>query len=183
MLGLIRQGWSYLSDDALLIHQQDEVSKAGLSRKVRAFALRKPCYIDSSAAARYTEFSLGQEVPDSSARPRRAVRVEEAYPLRQLPACSPKVVLFTTIGSQQDSTLRPVDRVTAIKHLLNASGPQIFDRHTMSRHLATLNTLVDQVDAYELVAGWDLYRSPAKLPYLLEETKRENSRWRASSWS
>ena len=71
-IGLIRHGWHYLSDDAVLLRSQAE--------GVEALALRKHFYVDADAAVSSVELPLGEEVPDNSGRRRRRVCLEEFYP-------------------------------------------------------------------------------------------------------
>jgi hypothetical protein len=72
--------------------------------------------------------------------------------------------------------LVPLEQVQALKHLLAGSGPQLFDKSTMSQHLDVLKTLVGQTATYELRAGVDLYRDPRTLGRLLNEAEGEQ-RW------
>jgi hypothetical protein len=77
------------------------------------------------------------------------------------------VLLFAGIVPAAESTVRRLDRPSALKHLLAQSGPQLFDRGTMAQHLGVLKRLVHQAIAYELLAGRDLYQHPEKLGRLL----------------
>jgi hypothetical protein len=157
---LIRQGWGYLSDDAVLLR----VQPAG----VVALPLRTKFYVDSEAAASYEDLPLGEEVPDTSGRHRRRIRIEDVYPEQNMAECVPHVLLFSRIVSLTKSSLVPVDRIMALNHLLAGSGPQLFDRGSMARHLGLLKKLVQQAATYELRAGLDLYRDPAKLVTMLQ---------------
>ena len=123
-IGLIRHGWHYLSDDAVLLRSQAE--------GVEALALRKHFYIDADAAASSVELPLGEEVPDSRGRRRRRVYLEGVSGGRYVAGCFPHVLLFCRIVPQAQSSLLPLDRVHALKHLLAASGPQLFDRRSMN---------------------------------------------------
>jgi len=157
---LIRQGWGYLSDDAVLLR----VQPAG----VVALPLRTKFYVDAEAAASYQDIPLGEEVPDTAGRHRRRIRIEDVYPEQHMSEGVPHVLLFSKIVSRAKSTLVPVDRIVALNHLLAGSGPQLFDRGSMARHLGLLKQLVQQAAAYELRAGLDLHRDPAKLVSLLQ---------------
>ena len=158
-LDLIRQGWSYLGDDAVLLRMQPE--------GVEALAFRRNFYIDASAGPDNLDFPLGAHVPDSFGRSRRMVHVEEARPEQYIAACIPRVLLFSKIIAGSQSTLAPLDRSIALKRLLAASGPQLFDRNTMAEHLELLSVLLRQTVSYQLTAGRDLYRNPVKLANLL----------------
>lgn len=171
-IGLIRQEWGYLSDDAVLLRLQLE--------GVKALALRKNFYVDTSAEAEYSDLPLGEEVPDSSGGRRRRVCIEEAFPKQYVSACLPHMLIFPRIVSQTHSSLLPLDRVSALKTLLAQSGPQLFDKGTMGQHLEVLKKLLQQTLTYELRAGLDLYRDPKKLVHLLTEADGDK-KWPVSS--
>jgi hypothetical protein len=164
-VGLVRQGWSYLADDAVLLRLQP----AG----VAALALRQHCYVDTSALATYTDLPWGEEVPDRLGRYRRHLRLAEAYPDRLISHCLPQVLLFAGIVPAAESAIRRLDRPSALKHLLAQSGPQLFDHGSMAQHLEVLKRLVQQTTTYELRAGGDLYRQPGWLAHLLDEAEKE----------
>jgi hypothetical protein len=169
-LGLIRQGWRYLSDDAVLVRCYED--------GVEALGLRKHFYIDADAAVSAREIPLGEEAPDGNGRPRRRVCLEEVYPAQYIARCLPQVLLFSRIVPDVQSTLLRLDRVHALRHLLAGSGPQLFDRATMPHHLEVLNKLIQQSASYELRAGIDLYRDPMTLTRLLNEAEGAQ-RWPA----
>ena len=86
-IGLIRNGWGYLSDDAVLLRKQSET--------VQALALRRICFIAAQAAGDYPDFRLGEMVPDASSGHRRRVYVDETYPGQAVPTCVPRVLVFS----------------------------------------------------------------------------------------
>jgi hypothetical protein len=169
-IGLVRQGWRYLSDDAVLIRQQPE--------GVAALAFRRHVYVDACAAARYADLPLGETVPDTAGRQRQRVRLEEVYPGHQVLTCLPGVLLFARIVPQAHSTVRPLESRSALQALLANSGPQLFDRETMPQHLEVLKHLVQQATPYELQAGHDLYQQPDLLGHLLHNAEGGMA-WRA----
>ena len=162
-IGLIRHGWHYLSDDAVLLRSQ--------VGGIQALALRKHFYIDADAAASSVELPLGEEVPDNRGRLRRRVYVERVAGGSYAAGCFPQVLLFCRIVPQAQSSLLPLDRVQALRHLLAGSGPQLFDRKSMNMHLEVLKKLLQQAATYELRAGLDLYRDPMTLVRLLNEAE------------
>ena len=168
-LGLVRAGWRYLSDDAVLIQ-----SVAG---RAVASALRKHFYIDAYTAAAQTDLPTGEVVKDCHGRYRRRVLLSET-PLEEqhVPQCTPELIFFTRIVSGQSSTLAPVDQSVALKRLLDASTPQLFDHRTMVQHLATLKELLQQAKSFDLHAGLDLSREPAAvLARLLREAEHSGA--------
>lgn len=168
-IGLIRQGWGYLTDDAVLLRFQPE--------GVRALAFRKNFYVNAGAAADYADLRLGEEVPDTSGGRKRRVRIEKSYPGQHVVGCMPRLLLFSRIVPYPQSTLLPLDRLSALRNLLAGSGPQLFDKSTMAQHLEVLKKLVGQAATYELRAGLDLYHNPIKLVHLLKEAVGDE-RWR-----
>jgi hypothetical protein len=167
-IGLVRQGWGYLSDDALLLRHQADGAEA--------LAFRKHFYVNAGAAAAYADLPLGEEMLDNAGGRKQRVRIEAAYPGQYMPGCIPRVLLFSRIVPCPYSTLRPLDRPSALGHLLVQSGPQWFDRGTMAQHLELLKRLMQQSAVYELRAGLDLYQNPLTLVRLLAEAEGEG-RW------
>jgi hypothetical protein len=173
-IGLIRQGWSYLSDDAVLLRYG--------SQEVEVLACRRSFYIDAARSHDYSDLPLGEEAPDSNGGQRRRIGIDGVYPEQYAPRCLPRVVIFPRIKCQAQSTLMPVGRIRALGDLLAQSAPQLFDRNTMAQHLELLKRLLEQTETYELTAGRNLYSEPAKLMDLIQEAQGERN-WRGSSLS
>jgi hypothetical protein len=162
-IGLIREGWRYLSDDAVLLRYGSE--------GIEALACRKSFYIDALASANYCDLWVAEEEPDSTGGQRRRVGIEDAYPGQYVSQCVPRIVVFPQITRQDQSTLKPINRIRALQFLLAQSAPQLFDRSTMAPHLELLKRFLQQTQTYKLNAGIDLYRDPVKLIDLIREHK------------
>ncbi len=105
-LGLVRQGWGYLSDDAVLLRAQ--------TQGVEALALRQPFSIDARMAEAYADLPLG-EVPGASSEGRkRRVCVAEAYPAQHVTRCCPQLLLFAQVVPEACSSLQALERVPAL---------------------------------------------------------------------
>jgi len=156
---LIRQRWSYLSDDSVLLRNRAE--------GVEALAFRKDPYIDADAGPKYPDLPLGPVTRDAFGRDKRRVCVDDAFPERRTARCWPRVLLFCRIVPVAQSTLRPLDRLAALKTLLGQSGPLLFDPQTMPQHLEVLKRLLQQTATVELEAGLDLHHDPRGLIDLL----------------
>ena len=163
-IGLIRKGWSYLSDDAVLLRKRSEA--------VEALALRRSCYVDAQAAGDYLDLRLGEMVPDAGSGYRQRVYIDETYPGQAVQTCTPQVLLFSRIVPETASTLQPLNRVDALKKLLTESAPQMFDKFTMAQHMEVLESLLRQTETYELRAGLDLRRNPLTLERLLVQARK-----------
>jgi hypothetical protein len=164
-IGLVRRGWRYLSDDAVLLRARPE--------GIEALALRRHFYVVEADAADHADLPFGESRPDRCGGLRTRIGIVEAFPSQRSAACVPRVVLFTGISGEPGSTLVALDRATALRKLLEAGGPQLFDSRTMPAHLAALNQLLAQAAAFELRAGLDLYREPALLSLLLRDASEE----------
>lgn len=162
-LGLLRQGYGVLSDDAVLLW--------GRPDGVEALAGRRPVYVHAEAVARHADLPLGEAVPDGGGGWKRRVAIEIAFPTQPRACCRPQIVLLASIVPEPQSTLRPIAGPTAVRQLLTHSGPHLFDRATMRPHLDVLHQLLQQTRVYELDAGRDLYEEPYRLARLLREAE------------
>lgn len=163
---LIRQGWGYLSDDAVLLRLQPE--------GVEALSFRKPFSINADAADANADLPLGgEDVSNSSVKKKRRVDIQDAYPEQYVSRCVPRMVIFPRIIPERQSTLHPISPLAALGKLLSQSGPQLFDKATMPHHLELLKRLVDQSQLFELRAGLDLCREPRTFDRLVSQV-REN---------
>ena len=119
-LGLIRQGWRYLSDDALLLHSH--------SSCVEALALRRNFYIDSSAISKNKDLPLDPAIIDNAGGEKHRVRFEQtSFVHQQVSRCIPNVLLRTRIVPEAHSELLPITNQVALKELLEA-GEVLNDR-------------------------------------------------------
>lgn len=161
-LQLIREGWGYLSDDAVLLRLKPE--------GVEALAFRKPFSINTDVAESYADLPLGgEDGPHSPGKKKRRVDIQEAYPAQHVSGCVPRMLVFPRIVPEPQSMLHPISRLSAIGRLLSQSGPQLFDKGTMPHHLELLKQLVSQCQIFELRAGLDLCRKPGAFARLVSQ--------------
>jgi hypothetical protein len=160
-VGLVRKGWGYLSDDAVLLRMKGDT--------ISALALRQHFYIDAAAASRYEDLLIDEPISDSNGRQRRRLGLEQKYPQQKTRDAIPRVLVFPKIMKQDQSALVDLDQVTALKYLLAASGPQLFDRRSMTPHVEVLKTLLKQTAVYEFRAGLDVFHDPGVLVHCLKD--------------
>jgi hypothetical protein len=157
---MIRKGWSALSDDAVLLCAEPD--------GVKALALRKYLYIDV-ASQQNSDLPDGSQQTEHSGRCRRKFTIEELYPGQASSESAPAdVLIFPRIVQDVQSSMAPLDDSSALRQLLLASGPQLFDRRTLAGQFEILKLLLRQARPYQLRAGLDLYHEPAILEELLE---------------
>jgi len=162
-IGLIRAGWSYLSDDAVFLRLRSEA--------VEALACRRSFHIDAAQSFNYSDFVQSEEETDLNGGRRCRVAVEDTYPRQYVSHCLPRIVVFPRITHRHESAVKSIDSIRALGMLLAQSAPQLFDRSTMKGHLAVLKRLLKQAETYELDAGTDLYHEPRKLIELLRKAQ------------
>lgn len=160
---LIRQGWGYLSDDAVLLRSR--------SHGVEALSLRKPFSVTSESAGHYTDLLEKRAFPFPP-RTKQRVDIHKTYPHQFVSECIPRMLCFPRIVRDGPSRIQPMNRVKALGLLLSQSGPALFEKDTMSQHMQVLTRLVHQCDAFELEAGFDLYEQSETLDRLLSKARR-----------
>ena len=161
-IDLLRQGWTYLSDDTVLLRMEND--------HVKALAFRRDFYVElGDGSASQLNLQLGETIPDALGQLKQRVDMERTFPGQHIRECVPRVLVFPRIVPSANSVLALLRHPEALKSLLEQSGPLLFDRDTMSRHLAVLTRLSRQAACYELRAGRDLHRGSEKLVHLLPE--------------
>jgi hypothetical protein len=165
-IGLVRRGWRYLSDDAVLLRE----GRDGID----AFALRKPFSVDADAANGYADLPLSPVAPGMPAARKRRLDMQSAYPERHANMCSPSTIVFPRIVPEARSTLRCLPRGKAFAQLAEHSGISFLDRPTAGAHLALLSQVLRRAAAYELCAGRDLGHSGEALADLLGGRSQES---------
>ncbi len=158
-LGLLKNGWKYLSDDAILLKQKDS--------EIKAFSLRKSFYIDASRAPLYSDFVLGGFSPDSEHHLRRELKIHASHAQQHLTQTRPDTLLFPQIVDRKQSALESIKPSTALRLLIAESGAQLFDRKSLPNQLDTLKRLIKQTHCYRLNCASDLEKDPGKSVQLL----------------
>jgi len=159
-VSLIRAGWDYLSDDALLLR----AGPAG----VEALAVPDEFHLDPALGERFPELAVLAEREAYNAGPRRAFRPEEVYDRSPVPACVPSLILFPQIGpgGTRAEAMTPSQALTA---LIRASALVLLDERVAAPHLDALRRLVSQCRCYRLCHGPDALADPERVPRLVEQ--------------
>lgn len=158
---LLRQGWSYISDDSLLLHRTDEGS-------VEAFAFRKPLCIDAGPASAFPELRDRNWPSMLSDEDKWRIPLEELYPERLAEKCIPRVLVAPAITQAPTSTLTALEPKAMMTHLLTQSALFLTpDRVVATQHLDLLKQLVTQASSYRLDVGSDLLERPSKIDRML----------------
>ncbi|MCC6180118.1 MAG: hypothetical protein IT305_32790 [Chloroflexi bacterium] len=162
---LVRQGWSYLSDDALVLSANSD--------GIAAHAFRRGFSCVPTIAAHFTE--LRDALVRSPVLPggKRLVDADPVYPDRFTPRCVPRTILFPRIVSEPHSRLVPLDETAAMVGLLEQSPGIARSRASAHRQLAVLRRLVQQASGYRLLLGADLLADRGAVPRMLADLMQE----------
>lgn len=159
-ISLIRQGWSYLSDDVTLLMNNLE--------RTEAVAFTTGFSVDSSLANHYPELNKPMETSSFNGQ-KRLLDISPIYGDRFLHNCIPKVVIFPKIVSQGKSQLMPIEKTMALIMLMKNSGGIMVNKQISAKQSAVIKRLVQQASTYQLLAGRDLYLNPEKITEVLSE--------------
>lgn len=157
-LRLVEHGWSYLSDDTILLDAAAE------PLKIRG--LRAHFSLDPEAEALFDGLAAGREA-SLLKDDKWAVNVEAVFPDRRAEACTPHALVFPQIEDIGESRLESLAAADAFGLLLvQSSLAQVKLDHT-ERHLAALGRLVGQTPVYRLHAGRDVLDEPSRVHALM----------------
>ncbi len=156
---LVRRGWSYLTDDAVLVHQSGS--------DVVAVSFREDFGLDPESARYFPEVAACPDrQPTDPAKLR--VRMDWLHPGRFQPQCRPMLLIFPELADIPESRLVPLRRSEAFGRLLQASLMLGWMDDPAERCLLdVMGRLVRQAPAYLLEAGPDLLKRPRRMEQLL----------------
>lgn len=156
---LVRQGWKYLGDDAVLLR--------GSQEEVEALALRRDLCLAPSLAHAFPEVVRGRDTAFGSQGKQR-LSMEALYPYRLINGCVPRLLIFPEIVSASVSRLVPLHQAEAYVRLMQESMVLTLDPDSVPLHLRVLASLVRQSQCWRLLAGRDLKEQPQLVGRLLE---------------
>jgi hypothetical protein len=128
---LATAGWSYLSDDELLLSLVDGAVEA---RGFRSF------------------FAMGKE-GDAF---KHCFEPDTVFGARRTPQVLPGLVLFTRLNNESESRLSKLTQTETMMRLIRACPWATYDSSVASANLEVLSALARQVSAFDLAAGRDL---------------------------
>lgn len=168
---LVRQGWSYLSDDSILLRL------AGDGLEVRP--LRRSFGLDADAEALFPEIANHWR-PFLTQEQKRRVDMTSLYPAQAADVCHPHLLLFPVIERRPRSELTPIGASEALMTVARQSPLFAIDAAVSRPHLETITRLVTTTPAYRLSAGRDLLEEPDALSHRLMALLTEPDRCRTS---
>lgn len=155
---LAAAGWKYLSDDTLLIYENNGAIEARALR--RMFALTD----ETLDVFKYLR------VPASAIAPLDPLKTyfepDEVFPRAFRASCKPAALFFSRVINEISGT-RILSRAETFAQLLRMCPWACYDKPTARNHLKVLSDLARQARGFELSVGPDLFGQPEKTSHYL----------------
>lgn|SRR5574341_269762 len=158
-------GWQYLSDDSLLIYENESM--------IEAHALRRVFAVTGSSVATTPE--LDRQLADTIVEPfdpnKRRFEPGVVFPNRFAARCTPRKLFFSCVTEEPSTRSRSLSPADTMKQLLRMCPWAAYDKAVAVAHLQVLARLAKQAVGFELLAGRDLLGDPEfAAGYLLKAT-------------
>ena len=164
-ISLVRQGWGYLSDEALVLRK----SHCG----VTALAFQRGFSCAPSMASHFPELAFPEVMGAVFNGNKSLVDLEPLFPGQFVPRCRPQVLLFPEVVSTKRSRLVPMDQTSTLISLIQESPLTTNNRTLASDQVDVLKGLAYQATSFRLLAGTDVYDDPEAVTRLLMEAREE----------
>jgi hypothetical protein len=162
---LARAGWSYLSDDMLLLHESGQTMLASALRRVFSVSAGSIAGCDLPRL----EDALGS--PVNSDPSKRSLDPSIVFPGRFTESCEPALVIFPKIAREAHTRVESLKRSDALLRFLKVSPWACFDADGKS-YLRLIERLVRQTRAFAIHAGRDLLEDAALAPRLFTDLSK-----------
>ena len=149
-LSLMRDGWHYLSDDALMLRNS--------TRYVEALALRRGFSLTRKTVAFFPEILSPHTEDEYLSDGKLALEIESVFPGKHIAACVPRAIVFPQVTNVERSRLEPLDEMTALVNLIEQSPGIATCRSSTAENLGLLKALVYQATSHRLLIGADVLR-------------------------
>jgi hypothetical protein len=149
-LRLASSGWHYLSDDVVVISEEEGVKARGLRRPFMTSA-------DSLGGCELPRLNgtAGVTIPNNRAK--RRLDPETLFPGQFAASAQPGVLCFPVITGESESRLEETTKAEAMMRLINMCPWSNYDTSAGRDHLRVLAHLVRQCRTYTLHAGRDIF--------------------------
>ena len=156
---LVREGWSYLSDDTVLIDTN------GRSPEVIPF--RRRFGLDTIAGSVFPELAVGGRELPFMEEDKWAVDVDQLIPGRAVERLAPEVIVLPQIVDSDESWIEPASVIKAHLALVSQSAFARLNMAAGRDQVLALTPLVRQTRHYKLLGGRDILRRPERAAELL----------------
>ncbi len=150
---LATSGWPYLSDDVLVLGEQDN--------EVSAWPVRR-CFAVTEQTLSQSQFLQARvSAVSSGGAEKTRFAPNEVFISGFKKCCTPRKMFFSQVRPEADSRISPLSTAEVMTRLLRMSPWSAYDQITAREHLAMLSRLAKQCQGFDLLAGRD-FLSPAK---------------------
>ncbi|HEV2799246.1 MAG TPA: hypothetical protein VGW12_02050 [Pyrinomonadaceae bacterium] len=154
-------GWRYLSDDMLVLAEEDGAAVAWALRRIFSVSA------ESLAGTGLNEVDAALGEPVNSDPSKRRLEPRITFPDSFVESCRPRVLLFPTLTGEQTSRVEKLSAGDSMTRLIRQCPWASYDRATAREHLRILALASQQSISYTLFAGRDLLEDAARAPQLL----------------
>ena len=134
-LNLVRQGWSYLSDDSVLLRPT-----AG---RIEALGFRRKISIDPEGTRDFPEMTGRWQACPFAEVAKRHLEVGALFPRQIADSCVPRLLVFPKLVPEPRSRLRPLsDKAEILGRLMRESRLLVLEPKLAPRHLDVLKRLL-----------------------------------------
>jgi hypothetical protein len=167
---LASAGWSYMTDDALLLKDEGNVIVA---RGIRRFFAASEATLASCSLLHLSEALGGAMLSDPA---KRRLEPEVAFPGRFVHQCVPQSLFFASITGNEESVVKPLVQANTMSRLIRSNPWATYDRFSARDHLRVLSRLAAQCRAYAFMGGRDILADPTRAANLLLPLMNEGIR-------
>jgi len=154
-------GWRYLSDDMLVLAEENGSVEAWALRRI--FSISPASFASSGLGG--ADAALG--APVNSDPGKRKLEPSIAFPDSFVESCRPRVLLFPTLTGEATSRVEKLSSGAAMARLIRENPWASYDAGSAREHLRVLGLLAKQSISYSLDAGFDLFEDSTRAPQLL----------------
>lgn len=147
---LAAAGWSFLTDDVLLLSQE--------SAEVKAWPLRR-CFAitsDTLAASRFLQARTSLDDLKAQDDDKQLFLPHGVFAAEFKDHCIPRTLFFSELSGASHSRVSCLSPGDTMARLIRMNPWSCYDRSTAAAHLAVLSALARQSPGYSLLAGNDL---------------------------
>ncbi len=151
---LAAAGWSFLTDDVLLLSAEALAVKAWPLR--RCFAITSETFAASGFLQDRASLDYMQGPAVDKESEKKQFVPHRVFNSEFKDQCIPKKLLFSQLSGGERSRVLPLSSAETFTRLIRMNPWSCYDRVTAADHLAVLSALVKQSRGYSLLAAKDL---------------------------
>jgi hypothetical protein len=166
---LAAAGWSFLTDDVLLLSATGARIKAWPLR--RCFAITSETFAASNFLQTRTSLHYMQAQFADKKNDKKQFIPHAVFNSKFNEHCIPQTLFFSQLSGSECSHVLPLSSAETMARLVRMNPWSCYDRLTAAEHLAVLSALVKQSAGYSLLAGKDLLDTETSANLIADYTR------------